>query len=193
MQFYISKEELNTLPHLQFEGQIILVDSYQSLNEAMEDLLDETIVGFDTEARPSFKKGEYHPTSLIQISTIDKCFLIRSLITGLGDSLIRLFERKNLLKIGIALHDDIVDLKKIRKFRPRGFVDLNKIAEELGMEDLGAKKLAGIFLKGKISKNQQTSNWENVVLTEAQQLYAATDAWICLKIYEEMTRLNLNP
>ncbi len=190
MPLSISKEELNELPLLQFEGKVVIINSQTALEHAVNELLKEEILGFDTEARPSFKKGEYHPTSLVQISTDDKCFLIRSLATGLTDPLINLLENEEVLKIGIALHDDLIDLRKARNFRPKGFVDLNKMAESLGMEDVGAKKLSGIFLRGRISKNQQTSNWENPVLTEAQQMYAATDAWVCLKIYEKMITLD---
>ena len=119
----------------------------------------------------------------------NKCFLIRTLNTGLTDRLIEFFENDDILKIGIALHDDLKDLKKFRPFRSRSFIDLNTMAIKMGMDNIGAKNLSGIFLKGRISKNQQTSNWENHILTEAQQIYAATDAWVCLKVYEEILRL----
>lgn len=189
MQLSISKEELKLLPLLQFEGEMILITTPESLQIAIEELSEYKIIGFDTETRPAFKKGEYHPTSLIQISTEDKCFLVRTLSTGLTDPIIDLFENGDILKIGIALHDDLKDLKKNRPFEPQGFVDLNAKATSMGMENIGAKNLSGIFLKGRISKNQQTSNWENPLLTEAQQIYAATDAWVCLKIYEKILRL----
>ena len=186
MQLSISKEELRELPLLQFEGKIVIITSEEALNKAVEELSEFDVLGFDTETRPSFKKGEYHPTSLVQISSDEKCYLIRTLNTGLSDSLINLFENDNILKIGIALHDDIKDLQKSRQFNAQGFVDLNVEATKIGMDSIGAKNLSGIFLGGRISKSQQTSNWENRVLTEAQQIYAATDAWICLKVYEKM-------
>jgi len=189
MPLSISKEELRSLPLLQFTGKIVIISTEEALGSAVDELQNEKIIGFDTEARPSFRRGEYHPTSLIQIATADKCFLIRALSTGLTNPLIDLFENKSIQKSGIALHDDLKDLKRFRDFKPAGFVDLNKIATEMGSDNIGAKNLSGIFLKGRISKNQQTSNWENPVLTEAQQIYAATDAWVCLKVYEEILRI----
>lgn len=189
MQLSINKEEIKLLPLIQFEGNMVIVTEEDSLASAINELSEHPIIGFDTETRPSFKKGEYHPTSLIQLSTDDKCFLIRTLSTGLTDPLIDFFENDDILKIGIALHDDLKDLKKVRPFEPQGFVDLNTVATKMGMSNIGAKNLSGIFLKGRISKNQQTSNWENPILTEPQQIYAATDAWLCLKVYEEILRL----
>ena len=189
MPLSISKEEIKLLPLLQFEGKIIIVTEKDSLKSAVDELKDYAVIGIDTETRPSFKKGEYHPTSLVQLSSDNKCFLIRILSTGLTDPLIGFFENKDILKIGIALHDDLKDLKKVRPFEPRGFIDLNTTATKMGMENIGAKNLSGIFLKGRISKNQQTSNWENHILTEPQQIYAATDAWLCLKVYEEILKL----
>ena len=189
MQLSISKKELKLLPLLQFEAKIIVITSEDSLESALDELKGHAIIGFDTETRPSFKKGEYHPTSLIQLATDNKCFLIRILNTGLTDPLIEFFENDDILKIGIALHDDLKDIKKLRQFQSRGFIDLNVTATKMGMDNIGAKNLSGIFLKGRISKNQQTSNWENQILTEAQQIYAATDAWVCLKVYQEILRL----
>ncbi len=189
MQLSVSKEEIKLLPLLQFEGEIVIITEEDSLKSAIDELSKYPIIGFDTETRPSFKKGEYHPTSLIQLSTDNKCFLIRILATGLTDSLVTLFENEEVLKIGIALHDDLKGLKKNCHFEPQGFVDLNAEATKMGMSNIGAKNLSGIFLKGRISKNQQTSNWENPVLTEPQQIYAATDAWLCLKVYQKILRL----
>jgi len=189
MQLSISKEELKLLPLLQFDGEIIPITNKDSLEEALKELSEYPIIGFDTETRPAFKKGEYHPTSLVQLATDDKCFLIRTLKTGITRPLIDFFENNHILKIGIALHDDLKDLKKIKHFDPMGFIDLNVTARGMGMDNIGAKNLTGIFLKHRISKNQQTSNWENQILTDAQQIYAATDAWICLKVYEELLRI----
>ncbi|MEQ9423955.1 MAG: 3'-5' exonuclease [Cyclobacteriaceae bacterium] len=186
MELSITKEVLQQLPLLQFEGRIVVINTSHALDSVVDELRKHRVVGIDTEARPSFRKGEYHPTSLVQISIDSKCFLIRLQSTGFTDKLIEYFEDDSFKKIGIALHDDLIDLKRIKKFKPAGFIDLNKRATAMGMDDIGAKKLSGIFLNGRISKTQQTSNWENKILTPAQKTYAATDAWICLKIYEVM-------
>ncbi|MDA0193678.1 MAG: 3'-5' exonuclease domain-containing protein 2 [Bacteroidetes bacterium] len=187
----ITKEELLLLRPLQYEGKITMIDSTKSLDNAIEALSEQKIIGIDTESRPAFRKGEYHPTSLVQLAANDIVFLIRIQSTGFSDSLVEFFENGDILKIGIAIRDDLIDLKKIRKFKPSGFHDLNVIAHGIGLDKIGAKNLSGIFLSGRISKSQQTSNWENRILTPAQKIYAATDAWICLKIYEQMLKRKL--
>jgi len=187
----ITKEELLLLRPLQYEGKIIMVNSTESLSTAIEALSEQKIIGIDTESRPAFRKGEYHPTSLIQLAADDIVFLIRIQSTGFSDKMVELFENSDISKIGIAIRDDLIDLKKIRKFKPSAFCDLNVIAKSIGMDKIGAKNLSGIFLSGRISKSQQTSNWENKALTQAQKVYAATDAWICLKIYEQLLKNQL--
>ena len=145
-------------------------------------------MGFDTEKKPTFQRGQYHPTALIQLSTLDTAFLIRVNKVGFPPSLVSLMADPGLTKVGISILDDIKALQKISHFEPAGFLELNDVAGEVGVEDRGVKKLAGIFLEGRISKNQQTSNWENEVLTPSQQLYAATDAWVCMEIYDRLLR-----
>lgn len=177
---------------IQYEGKIIVINSLKSLDTAVEGLSGQKILGIDTESKPAFRKGEYHPTSLVQIAADNIVFLIRIQSSGFSNRLVELFENSDVLKIGIALRDDLIDLKRMRKFKPSGFQDLNVIAGGgLGMDKIGAKNLSGIFLKGRISKSQQTSNWENKVLTPAQKTYAATDAWICLKIYQQLLKRKL--
>ncbi|MEQ9304011.1 MAG: 3'-5' exonuclease [Marinoscillum sp.] len=179
----IAKEDVKTLPLLRFGGKIHLIDTEEKLTEVVKTLQDETYLGFDTEKKPTFNKGEYNQTALIQLSTMDDAYIIRVKDLGIGNPLKNLLEDRDVLKIGISIRDDLKELKKIRSFRPGGFMDLNDVAAELGITQIGMRSLAGIFLKSRVSKSQQTSNWESKELTTGQLSYAATDAWICFKIY----------
>lgn len=180
----IAKEEIKELPLIRFEGNIHLVDSEEALAAAIKQIHKEKMLGFDTETKPTFNKGEYNQTALIQLSTMKDAYIIRLKELGIHNLLKNLLEDREIVKIGISIRDDIKELKKIRSFRPEGFIDLNTIAAELGVTQIGMRSLSGIFLKARISKSQQTSNWEAKELTVGQQSYAATDAWVCIKIYK---------
>lgn len=182
----ISKDELKDLPLLRYEGEVRLVENETDLREAILHCSKSHTIGFDTETKPTFKKGQYNPVALVQLATKEVVYLIRLNKTGLTKELLDFFENHNIKKIGIGLRDDIKDLQKISPFEPCGFVDLNELAEELELESIGARNFSGMFLKKRISKSQQVSNWENPQLTSGQITYAATDAWICLEIYERM-------
>lgn len=185
----ITKEALNALPLIKFEGKIVLVETSEAVDSAITYCERFNQIGFDTETKPAFKKGVFHSVALLQLSTPGTAYLIRLNKVGLHPALIRLFENDAIEKIGIGLRDDIVDLKKLGPFDAQNFVDLNELGEQTGMESIGARKLSGIFLGGRISKSQQVSNWENEPLTPPQMSYAATDAWICLGIYEGLKKM----
>ncbi|WCL80689.1 3'-5' exonuclease domain-containing protein 2 [Saprospira sp. CCB-QB6] len=179
----ISKAEVNELPLWHFEGEIITVETEAQLEEALLALNQCKVLGFDTESKPSFRKGVYHPVSLIQLAMPDKVFLIRNLKSGFSDGLKALFENPKIVKAGPALRDDIRDLQRLRPFTAKGFKDIADIAKANGIQQMGARNLTAIFLGKRISKSQQTSNWERETLSQAQNFYAATDAYLGLKIY----------
>ena len=183
---HIEKNEIGTMPTIAFDGRIITIDTPQAVDQAMIALSKESHVGIDTETRPSFRKGVQHDVSLIQLSTADTCFLIRLNRTGMPDSLIAFLENKQIAKIGLSLHDDYQGLCKRRKFKAGSFIDLQKEVGNFGIEEKSLQKIFAIIFGQRISKSQQLSNWENDVLTDKQKLYAATDAWACLKIYNEL-------
>lgn len=185
-QSTIDKEELKKLPLKAFPGTIYVIDSMTGLQKYLPILKKEKVLGFDTETKPSFKKGKINQISLVQIATPFHAFLFRISALNLPDNLIELFEDDSIIKVGAALHDDLIDLKKIRDFQAGGFLDLQKYVEAFGIENKGVAKLAGIVLGFRISKNQQLSNWDAKKLNEAQKAYAAMDAWVCLKIYQEL-------
>lgn len=187
----ITKEYIRGLPLLAFEGQIHVIETEEDSDRAVSELRKFDILGFDTEKKPTFLKGEYNPTAMVQLSTIDNAYLFRLNKIGYHEPLFDLMADGAIVKYGISIDDDLKELIRLRKFAPQGFTDLNSIATEIGTVHIGVKKLAAIFLEKRISKGQQTSNWENPVLTSHQQRYAATDAWICVRIYNELIEKGL--
>ena len=185
---HIEKNEISIMPTAAFEGRIITIDTPQAVDQAILALSKESHVGIDTETRPSFRKGVQHDVSLIQLSTLDTCFLIRLNRTGMPASLITFLENKDIAKIGLSLHDDYQGLCKRRKFKAGNFIDLQKEVGKYGIEEMSLQKIFAIMFAQRISKSQQLTNWENDVLTDKQKLYAATDAWACLKIYNELNQ-----
>jgi len=184
----ITKEAIQQLPLISFEGEIHIIDDPDKCLQATQQLRKHDFLGFDTETKPTFVKGQYNPTALIQLASADEAFLFRLNKLGYPKCLFDLMEDSAITKLGISILDDLKDLKKLRHFEPRGFIDLNHTAKELGIDHIGVRKLAAIFLEYRISKNKQVSNWENEELTPGQQRYAATDAWICLEIHNQLVR-----
>lgn len=185
----ITKQEVNELPLMRYEGKCQVIDRVEDVDAAVDYLNKFKILGFDTETKPAFKKGEFYPVALLQLSTPDMAYLFRLSAIGLPQSIIDLFENPEITIAGIGIRDDIKDLKKLSDFEPSGFVDLNELGNQLGFESIGARNFSGMFMKHRISKSQQVSNWENPTLTPSQISYAATDAWICLEIYDQMCKI----
>jgi ribonuclease D len=186
----ITKEALSNLPLCGFEGKVVVVANENEIKKAMTHLQQHKILGFDSETKPSFKKGVMNDVSLIQISTHNTCYLFRLNMTGLTDEIRELMENESITKIGLSLKDDIRGLRRITNLEPKGFIDLQEKVAEFGIDDRSLKKITGIVLHKRISKKQRLTNWESDTLTEAQQRYAATDAWICLEIYKELISTN---
>jgi len=185
-QSEISKEQVAGLDLIQFEGPIHVIDSIESFEREIGNIAREPILGIDTETRPSFKKGTIYPTSLIQLSTLEQAWILRVNRIGYPRELLELLSDEDPLKVGVSLHDDLRRLRSDFQFEPKGFLDLQQYVEAFRIEEKGLKKLSGIVLGRRISKSQQVSNWEADLLTEAQLRYAATDAWICLVIYNKL-------
>ena len=182
----ITKEELKQLPKKSFKGRIFVVDSFPSFNKYIPIIKLGKLWGFDTETRPAFKKGIVNKPAVVQLANEAYAFLFRMGRIGLPDELRVILEDPSIIKVGVAVHDDLKDLKMYHDIKPEGFIDLQKYAGTFGIEAKGLNKLSAIVLKFRISKSQQTSNWENRELTAAQRSYAATDAWICYKIYRKL-------
>lgn len=185
-QSEIAKEEINKLEVRQFEGQIRVVDNRESFREAINEIRRYSVLGFDTETKPAFRKGVNNKIALIQIANSNVAWLFRVNKIGVPKELRKLLEDESLLKIGAGLLDDMKRLRKVTRFEPGGFLDLQKYVEAFQIDSKSLKKMVAIVLGYKISKSQQMSNWEGEELTEKQQRYAATDAWVCLEIYNTL-------
>lgn len=182
----ISNQEVNSLELGRYEGEIVMVDKPEMLPEVFKKIRREKVVGFDTETKPAFKKGQVHDVSLIQIATEDVAYVIRVNKTGITNDIANFLSSKEITKVGVALRDDLKDLQRLRDFTPEGFVELNQLVKPIGIESNGLRKLTAIILGFRISKSAQTSNWEIETLTEKQINYAATDAWVCIKMYNSL-------
>ena len=190
----ITKEEINELPLRKYEGPIEVVTDEERQLTVLEELAAHAVVGFDTETKPVFKRGVHHDVSLVQLAIPGKAYLIRLNHIGFTDALSAFFADERIKKVGISIKDDLRHLAQLAekhriRFKPTNTLDLNDTAKQLKVPHMGVKKLTGIFLGFRVSKGQQTSNWENPRLTEKQQRYAATDAWVCLKIYQRLEEL----
>ena len=183
----ITKEEIAELPIRAFEGKINVPLTEEEICAAVGYLRRYPVLGFDTETRPNFRKGQHNNVALLQLSAGNEAFLFRLNKIKLPEVVKQLLADASITKVGAAIHDDLKALVKLSPFVPGGFVDVQTIAKQLGIENLGLRPLAAMLMGIKISKAQQTSNWEIPYLTAAQRLYAATDAWVSLEIY---TRLN---
>lgn len=182
----ISHDEINALPLKAFMGEILLVTNAAQLPEVFAEIQKHTVVGFDTETKPAFVKGQVFKVALLQLAIPGKVFLIRLNMTGLTEAIVRFFENENVIKAGVGLRDDIKILHRLEKFTPAGFAELSTMARETGLEVESVKKLTALLLGFRISKGAQTSNWEAEQLNEKQIVYAATDAWVCLEIYKKL-------
>lgn len=180
---HIEPDELNALPLRCFPGTIHVIDHAEAIPEAIRRLRYHKILGFDTETKPAFKKGLINPVSLLQLATREEVFLIRLNKTGHHPQLGKLLSDAKIMKVGAAIREDTRTLRTLFPQEAKGLVDLQEMVKNYGIENFGIKKLAAIVLGIRISKSQQLSNWEADKLTEAQQSYAATDAWVALEIY----------
>lgn len=179
----ITKEEVNALPLVGFEGEVVVIDRPEQVAEAVSYLKSQKVIGVDTEARPSFTRGVHYPTALVQIASRERCYLFRLTHVGMPEELCGIFADSNICKVGLAFRDDLNGLRRRRQFVPRNCVDLQSLVGRWGIQDLGLQKIFAICFGKKISKAQQLTNWENSHLTPEQARYASTDAWATLEIY----------
>ena len=177
------------LPRIVFPGRIFVVLSASEADRAVNYLLSQPILGVDTETRPAFRRGQIFNVALLQVATHDTCFLFRLNHIGMSKSVKRLLEDTTVPKIGLSWHDDLRGLQRLGKFQPGLFIDLQDHVREIGIEDLSLQKLYANLFGQKISKRDQLTNWEADVLKDNQKLYAATDAWACINLYDELQRL----
>lgn len=180
----ISKEQLSGLPTVAFPGTITVLENIDDAIEALRFLNTCDTVGFDTETKPNFRKGQTNTVSLIQVSTLDHSFLFRLNKLGFFPELREFMETDRVVKVGLSLRDDFHVLHRIAEFEPAGFIDLQDVVKNYHITDSSLQKIYGIIFNGRISKNQRLSNWEAAELSQSQKIYASIDAWACLRIYD---------
>lgn len=183
------KQRIATLPKEVFSGRIYTITTERDAEKAVNYLMTQPILGFDTETRPVFKRHMSHKVALLQVSTYDTCFLFRLNHIGLPDSIVRLLEDRTITKVALSWKDDIHGLQQRRQFKTGTFVDVQDEVTKIGIEDYSLQKLYANLFGKMISKRQQLSNWESDFLTDAQKAYAALDAWACIQIHNEIQRL----
>ena len=182
----ITNEEINQLPLGMFTGEIVVVEDAEGIKHAFREIGRHKEVGFDTETKPVFVRGHHNKVAILQIAIPNKVFLFRLKSTGLTSEIIAFLQNSQIHKVGVAIRDDIKALQLLKAFKPGGFIELTSLTREMGFEVESVKKLTALLLGFRISKSAQTSNWEADSLNEKQMSYAATDAWVCLKVFQRI-------
>lgn len=182
----ITKEEILDLPLTTFDKEIYIIDKEEQIDEAYEYLKMQSILGFDTETKPAFKKGQKNSVALLQLSTSDKAFLFRLNKIRFNGQIRKLLSDNTIIKVGVAIKDDINALKRKSNFTPQSFIELQEMVKKYGIQSFSLQKLSAIVLGLRISKSKRLSNWEADILNEAQMKYAATDAWVSLEVYKKL-------
>ena len=183
---HISKDLVQWLPLARFEGEVIVVDDVSKIPDSIDYIRTKSVLGVDTESRPSFTRGVHYPTALVQIASEERCYLYRLTHVGMPKELAAIFADASICKVGLAFKDDLRGMRRRRDFQPANCVDLQSIVSKYGILDLGLQKIFAICFGKKISKSQQLTNWEVSHLTPEQARYASTDAWATLLIYKKL-------
>ena len=180
---HIGKEAINSLPLRAYDGPMEVVKTPQELKRALHALKGERLLGFDTETRPAFKKGVSYSPALLQLASSRSVYILQLKQIGEMDGLNHLLADPGVVKAGVSLAYDVKKLLEVIRFRPAGFVEVEALAKSLHIQNAGLRGLAALLMGVRISKASRTSNWENPVLTQAQVIYAATDAWVSRELY----------
>jgi ribonuclease D len=188
---HVSREEINALPIRRYEGPVHVIAAAGELAPAMDDILQETLVGFDTETRPAFRPGESYPPSLAQVATARAVYLFQVQRAEIAAAVARMLSEGHIVKAGVGMADDLKSLKKVVAFHEKSIADVGTLAQRHGLKQSGVRNLSGLFLGFRIPKGTKTSNWARHTLTEQQIVYAATDAWACRELYLKFRELGL--
>lgn len=183
--------EILAMPLCSYAGDIHLVRSPREWRKAVNDLAEEKILGFDTETRPTFRRGLVNNPALVQLATAKAVYLVQLTEYPFGAELAAILANPEQIKTGVAIKDDMLALGKIHPFEAAGLVDLGQLAKQHGMPNHGLRTLAASLFGQRISKGPQCSNWNARHLSLRQIRYAATDAWISRRIYMRMQELGL--
>ena len=180
----LSKNEINALPLIQYEGDIEILTSKDNIQVAINDLKNYDLIGFDTETKPTFVKGPLNPPSIMQLACDDKVYIFQFDNDEIFKQLSLILSNKNITKCGVSVDRDLIELMYLSPFDPISFVDLGNVARENEIPHHGLRGLVALFLKHRISKGSQTSDWSRISLSNSQISYAATDAWVSLELFK---------
>jgi len=187
----LSKNEINSLPQIKFNGDVEVLSSNDNVQAAVNYLMNYDLIGFDTETKPTFVKGPLNPPSIMQLACIDKVYIFQLDNESLYKKLFPILSNENITKCGVSVDRDLIELMYLSTFDPLSFVDLGNIARDNDVPHHGLRGLVAMFLKHRISKGAQISDWSKTVLSQSQITYAATDAWISLKLFEAFEQNDL--
>ena len=180
----LSKNEINALPLIQYEGDIEILTSKDNIQAAINDLKNYDLIGFDTETKPTFVKGPLNPPSIMQLACDDKVYIFQFDNDEILKKLSSILSNENITKCGVSVDRDLIELMYLSPFDPISFVDLGNVARENEIPHHGLRGLVAMFLKHRISKGSQTSDWSKISLSDSQISYAATDAWVSLELFK---------
>ena len=180
----LSKNEINALPLIQYEGDIEILTSKDNIQAAINDLKNYDLIGFDTETKPTFVRGPLNPPSIMQLACDDKVYIFQFDNDEIFKQLFLILSNKNITKCGVSVDRDLIELMYLSPFDPISFVDLGNVARENEIPHHGLRGLVAMFLKQRISKGSQTSDWSKISLSDSQISYAATDAWVSLELFK---------
>ena len=180
----LSKNEINALPLIQYEGDIEILSSKDNVQAAINDLKNYELIGFDTETKPTFVKGPMNPPSIMQLACDDKDYIFQFNNNEIFKQLSPILSNQNITKCGVSVDRDLIELMYLSPFDPLSFVDLGNVAREKEIPHHGLRGLVALFLKHRISKGSQTSDWSKIDLSDSQISYAATDAWVSLELFK---------
>ena len=187
----ISREDMAALPIRRYEGKVCVVTTRTELAQALADIQQEHVVGFDTETRPAFKKGERYEPALVQVATAKAVYLFQLRRVDVIPGLAQMLSDPRIVKAGVAVAHDLKSLKEVFSFAEKNMLDLGVVGKRYGLDQTGVRNLAGLFLACRVTKGARTSNWAATLLTPTQIAYAATDAWICRELYLRFQSLGL--
>jgi ribonuclease D len=187
----IAREQVNALPLARYEGPVTVISRPRDVHAAVDYLRDETLLGFDTESRPSFRRGDNHPVALLQLAGAEKVFLFQLQLIEHLDPVLALLGDPAIRKTGVAIRDDIRKLQEIGWFEPANFVEISDLSRQLDVGVTGLRNLSAMFLGYRVSKGAQVTNWARPDLTDQQITYAATDAWISRMLHLKFVSMGL--
>tara|TARA_B100001250_G_scaffold33144_1_gene26972 strand:- start:1181 stop:1765 length:585 start_codon:yes stop_codon:yes gene_type:complete len=181
----LSKDDINGLPLIKYQGDIQVLSDENHIEEAIEYLLTQKVIGFDTETRPTFTKGTLNAPSIIQLAGDDIVFIFQLDSNNIFKKLSQILSNTTITKCGVSVDRDLIELMYLSPFNPCSFIDLGDIARMRGIPHHGLRGLAALLLNHRISKSSQTSDWSRKTLSHNQINYAATDAWISLELFKK--------